>query len=107
MLNGKINIVKTLGLSKLIYSASMLTVLEHLIQEIGKLSSISFGRGNHLKKKNGGLKMCDFKIMEKGLKIAWVNRNDSQASWKVIPSKLVPNMVTLPSNKVQLHNKYT
>ena len=25
-------------------------------------------------KKDGGLKMCDFKIQEKALKIAWVNR---------------------------------
>ena len=36
-LYGKINIVKTLGISKLIYSASMLPVPDHYIQEINKL----------------------------------------------------------------------
>lgn len=31
--------------------------------------------------------MCDFAIMEKALKIAWINRiqNQSSASWKIIP----------------------
>jgi len=34
--------------------------------------------------------MCDFKIMEKVLKIAWPNRiqDESQASWKIIPNQL-------------------
>ena len=36
-LYGKINIVKTLGISKLIYSASLLPVPDHYIQEINKL----------------------------------------------------------------------
>ena len=35
-LYGKINIVKTLGISKLIYSASVLPVSNHYIQEINK-----------------------------------------------------------------------
>ena len=35
--------------------------------------------------------MCDFKIMEKALKITWVNRiqDESQASWKIIPNQLL------------------
>ena len=35
--------------------------------------------------------MCDFKIMEKALKIAWVKRihDESQASWKIIPNQLL------------------
>ena len=35
--------------------------------------------------------MCDFKIMEKALKITWVNRiqDESQASWKLIPNQLL------------------
>ena len=36
-LYGKINIVKTLGISKLIYSASVLPVPDHYVQEINKL----------------------------------------------------------------------
>ena len=35
-LYGKINIVKTLGLSKLIYSASVLVIPEHFIKQIEK-----------------------------------------------------------------------
>jgi len=36
-LNGKINIVKTFGLSKLIYNASVLVIPEKYIKEIEKL----------------------------------------------------------------------
>ena len=37
--------------------------------------------------------MCDFNIMEKALKIAWVYRiqDDSPASWKIIPNQLLHN----------------
>ena len=37
------------------------------------------------------LQMCDFSLMEKALKIAWVNRvqNKSSASWKIIPNYLL------------------
>lgn len=91
----------SLGLSKLIYSASVLTVPQHYIQEIDKLifNFIWVGKPPKIKrntiigeKEKGELKMYDFKIMEKALKIAWVNRiqDASQASWKVIPNQLVP-----------------
>ena len=35
--------------------------------------------------------MCDFKIMEKALKIAWVNRiqDESQASRKIFPNQVL------------------
>jgi len=99
-LYGKINIVKTLGISKLIYSASVLPVPDHYIQEINKLIFNFIWQGKLPKikrntimgeKKDGGLKMCDFKIMEKALKIAWVKRiqDESQASWKIIPNQLL------------------
>lgn len=41
-------------------------------------------------KKNDGLKACVFKIMEKALKIAWINsiQDDSHTSWKIIPNHL-------------------
>ena len=99
-LYGKINIVKTLGISKLIYSASVLPVPDHYIQEINKLifNFIWAGKPPKIKrntiigeKKDGGLKMCDFKIMEKALKITWVNRiqDESQAPGKIIPNQLL------------------
>ena len=35
--------------------------------------------------------MMDFEIMEKALKIAWVNRikDESGASWKIIPEQIL------------------
>ena len=35
--------------------------------------------------------MCDFQIMEKAIKIAWINRiqDESQASWKIIPNQFL------------------
>lgn len=60
----------------------MLPVPDHYIQEINKLTFnfIWAGKPPKIKrntiigeKKDGGLKMCDFNIMEKALKIAWVN----------------------------------
>ena len=37
----------------------------------------------------GGLKMIDFEIMERSLKIAWIKRitESSNASWKIIPNQ--------------------
>ena len=97
---GRINIVKTIGISKLIYSASVLPVPDHYVQEINKLifNLIWAGKPPKIKrntiigeKKTGGLKMCDLKIMEKALKITWVNRiqDESPASWKIIPNQLL------------------
>ena len=68
-LYGKINIVKTLGISKLISSASVLPVPDHYIQEINKpiFNFIWAGKPPRIKrntiigeKKGGGLKMSDF-----------------------------------------------
>ena len=77
-----------------------MTVPDRYIKEINKLIFyfIWAGKPHKIKrntiigeKKNGGLNMCDFKIMEKALKIAWVSRiqDGSQASWKIIPNQLV------------------
>ena len=78
----------------------MLPVSDHYIQEINKIifNLIWAGKPPEIKrntiigeKKDGGLKMCDFKIMEKALKITWVNRiqDESQASGKIIPNQLL------------------
>ena len=66
---GKINIVKTLGLSKLIYCSSLPTVSKSLIDRINKIifSFIWEGKPPKINKKTiigekhcGGLKMIDF-----------------------------------------------
>ena len=92
---GKINIVKTLGLAKLVYSTSLLTIPKPLIDSINKIifSFIWEGKTPKIKKKtiiaerkHGGLKMIDFEIMERALKIAWIKRitEGGDASWKTI-----------------------
>lgn len=82
-LYGKINIVKTLGLSKLIYNASVLVIPEHFIKQIEKIifDFIWDGKPAKIKKstiigekKQGGLKMIDFNILNKALKVAWIPR---------------------------------
>ena len=67
-LYGKINIIKTLGLSKLIFNASVLPIPENVAQEVNKLTikflwdakpaKIKKSTINGLKEK-GGLKMID------------------------------------------------
>ena len=92
----KINIVKTFGLSKLIYNASVLVIPEKYIKEIEKLifDFIWDGKPAKIKKstiigetKHGGLKMTDFNIINKALKVAWIPRlpTNTDASWKIIP----------------------
>ena len=99
-LYGKINIVKTLGLSKLIYNASVLNVPKQYVEQINKITFNFIWDGKPAKikrsaiigeRRNGGLKMCDFAIMEKALKIAWIKRiqNEVTSSWKIIPDIMV------------------
>ena len=93
---GRINIVKTLGLSKLIYNASVISIPKHFVKEIDKISFNFIWEGKPAKvkrstiireKKRGGLKMLDFEIMDKALKVAWIERlkTHPSASWKIIP----------------------
>ena len=102
-LYGKINIVKTFGLSKLIYNASVLAIPEHFIKETEKLifDFIWGGKPAKIKKstiigekKQGGLKMIDFNIMNKALKVAWIPRlqTRSDASGKIIPEAALENL---------------
>ena len=95
-LYGKINVVNTFGLSKLIYNASVLVISEHFIKEIEKLIFDFFWDGKLAKikkspiigeKKNDSLQMIDFNIMNEASKAAWIPdlHTRSDASWKIIP----------------------
>ena len=97
---GKINIVKTLGLSKLIYNTSVLVIPEQLIKEINSIifNFIWDEKPPKIKKstiigerKHGGLKMTDFNILNKALKVAWIPRikSESVASWKITPNAIL------------------
>ena len=97
---GRINIVKTLVLSKLIFNSSNLSLPKDLPDTINNmiLNFIWEGKPPKIKKttvighKNkGGLKMIDFKVMETVLKISWINRihQNSSSSWKILNSRLL------------------
>ena len=95
-LHGRIEIVKTLGLSKLIYNTSVLEIPDSYVKEINKLTFnfIWEGKPAKIKRKTiisdisqGGLRMMDFEIMNKALKIAWIKRitEHVHSAWKIIP----------------------
>ena len=92
---GKIHIVKTLGLSKRIYSASVLAITKHTVEKTNKIIFNFLWDGKPAKikkktiiaeKKHGGLKIIDFEIMERSLKLAWIKRiaENNRAVWKII-----------------------
>ena len=120
---GKINIVKTLALSKLIFNSSNLYLPPHVIDAANKMifDFIWEGKPPKIKKStiigekaNGGLKMVDLGIMEIALKVAWIRRirQDSDAAWKVIPEDAVGHLGGFDFlldcrddlNLLQLHN---
>ena len=79
-----------MGLAKLIYSTSLLTISKPLINRIDKIifNFIWEGKTPKIKKKtiiaeikHGGLKMIDFEIMERSLKIAWIDRFVYVIAW--------------------------
>ena len=85
-------------MSKLTFCSSLLTVSKSLIARINKIifSFICEGKPPKIKEKTiigekhcGDLKIIDFEIMERLLKIAWIKRiaESSNASWKIIPNQ--------------------
>ena len=86
-----------LGLSKLIYNRSVLVISEQLVKEINSIifKFIWGEKPSKIKKstiigkrKHGGLKMTDFNILNKALKVAWIPRIKSEnvVFWKIIPN---------------------
>ena len=80
-LQGRINIVKTLALSKLIFVCSVLETPEHFADKVNKLTFDFIWNHKPAKirkttliknKKEGGLGMKDFSFFNKGLKLTWV-----------------------------------
>ena len=68
----------------------------HFVKEINRTSFSFIWEGKPAKvkrrtiireKKHGGLKMLDLEIMDKALKVVWIERlkTHSSASWKIIP----------------------
>ena len=99
-LYGKINIVKNLALSKIVFITSVLSAPSEFVDQVSKLLSSFIW--NHKptkikhstmigKIKDGRLNMSDFKIINKSLKAGWVKRflNLQTQSWKKIPFDLL------------------
>ena len=94
---GRAMLIKTLGLSQLIYSASNLDVPKGIV-EILRTKSFKFlwkkekdktkRSGLYQDLDNGGIRMTDFDIMLKALKLAWIPRllriSDNN-NWCTIP----------------------
>jgi len=96
-LHGRIRIVKTPGLSKLIYNTSVIEIPDSFVKEINKLTFNFIWEVKPAKIKGktiisdisqGGLRMMDFEVMPtKALKIARIKRITEHVhpAWKIIP----------------------
>ena len=100
-LRGRIIILKTLALSKLIYTTSMLTPPDKFVKRVNQSIAQFVWRKKVPKikqttmigsKEKGGLDMPDFDAINSALKAAWIKRiNDSNdnANWSHIPTMLL------------------
>ena len=97
---GKINIVKTLALSKLIFICSVMETPRDFAKEVDKITFDFIWNHKPAKikkttlimpKNTGGLGMRDFSIFDKALKLNWVKRlcSNSDAPWQHIPKLLL------------------
>ena len=95
-LYGKINIVKSLALSKLTFIAAILAIPDDFIKSVNKqiVEFIWSQKNPKIKKttmigekKGGGLGMPDFDIINKSLKAAWAKRLSAPewTMWKSLP----------------------
>ena len=94
---GRAMLIKTLGISQLIYSASNLDAPKGIV-EIARTKSFKFlwkNKKDKIKRSglyqdldNGGIRMPDFDIMLKALKLAWIPRlllTSDNSNWCIIP----------------------
>ncbi len=94
-LQGKILVLKTIALPKIIYPISMLSIPDNLVTNINKLFfNFLWGRKDKIKRltiidsvENGGLNMIDIESHVAAIKASWVPRifNDTDNIWKKIP----------------------
>ena len=93
---GKLMIIKSLGLSQLVYSASTLNVPRDItsILKTKLLSYLWNNKKDKIKREGlyqdihkGGLRMVDIEIMFKALKLAWIPKllSPGNPNWKTIP----------------------
>ena len=102
-LYGRITILKTLALSKLVYNTSMLSFPYSFVKTVNQtIKSFIWGKTAKIKhtakigpKEKGGLNMPDFDIVNNSLKVTWIKRlSDSphDANWSYIPLAYLNNV---------------
>ena len=90
-------LAKAVGVSQLIFAASMLTVPEHVIQKMQAELFAFLWRNKKDKIKrqiiyqpisDGGLNFMNFRTMVKSLRLSWISRllDGTNANWKAIPN---------------------
>jgi len=94
---GRITIVKSLALAKIIFMSSVLATPKSFIEDVNKtiFKFIWKGKPPKIKKSTltadlnqGGLKMTDFTLFDKALKASWIKRFEKanqNSIWKIIP----------------------
>ena len=98
-LKGKITIINTLIIPKILYIANVITTPTHIVKELEKIITkfIWNNKPSKIAKhvitqkiENAGLKMVDITCKIDSLKIGWLKRliDNSTAKWKAIPLKL-------------------
>ena len=110
---GKIQIFKTLGISKIQYLASMPHVPDRIIQELETIQSRFLWNSSTPKIKHStlfgdyaeeGLKNVDINTKLKAMKLTWVRRlsDDNYHPWKVLPREYL----TLPNGDSVFHRNF-
>ena len=85
---GRINIVKTLPLSKLVFMSDVMETPKDSVRFCLEAKPPKIKKTTLIKKKSDGrLGMKDFVLFDKALKLTWVKRlcSDLDAPWKYIP----------------------
>ena len=100
---GRINIIKTLALSKLVFICSVMNTPKDFSKEVNKITfdfiwnhkPAKIKKATLIKQKTaGGLDMKDFSLFDKALKLNWVKRlcSNSDAPWQYIPKSLLADV---------------
>ena len=96
-LYGRSVLAKAVGVSQLIYAATILTVPEPVIQktQAQRFAFLWRNKKDKIKRQiiyqpisDGGLNFMKFRIMVKSLRLSWICRllHDTNANWKAIPN---------------------
>ena len=100
---GRINLIKTLALSKLVFICSVMNTPKDFSKEVNKITfdfiwnhkPAKIKKTTLIKQKTaGGLDMKDFSLLDKALKLNWVKRlcSNSDAPWQYIPKSLLADV---------------